>query len=521
MTLTVADVLALDVVRAASPQVLAGAGALARPVRWVHTSEIYEIGPLLSGGELLLTSGLGLLTADPGARRYYVRDLAARDVAAVALALNRSFDAVPAELVDEARKAGLPLIVLREVVPFVGITETVNTLLIEAGAARLHLGERITVALQRLLAAEAGVADVLGEAGRILAAPLVLVSAGGSLLATYGTDGDREARAIAGAPAARAEVVLHGETWAGLHAGPGSPLGPDELGFAVERVAGLLALAALHAGRPAGAAERRRAELLAELLDDGRGGPRRTDLEAVRRAARLGFHPQAGDPLVPVAVDDAAGPAADAVLGDAARRLDAPHLWARVRGHVLGLLAVPSPHGEPVAALGAALAEAVARVDAGGVTVAIGPPVVATGTRRRLGTALAEARETLGVALAVAPAEPGPPPPVVSARALALELELTRAGDRSRLAALVETLLEPLAAWDRTHTSDLQRTLEVHLRHGCRPSRTAEILHLGRQTLYQRLARIEALLGRPVTDPELHVPLLLALCARRVLAAAP
>lgn len=59
--------------------------------------------------------------------------------------------------------------------------------------------------------------------------------------------------------------------------------------------------------------------------------------------------------------------------------------------------------------------------------------------------------------------------------------------------------------------------MEVHLRHGCSPTRTAALLHIGRQSLYQRLERIELLLGAPVTDPELHAELLVAACAHRIL----
>jgi DNA-binding PucR family transcriptional regulator len=60
----------------------------------------------------------------------------------------------------------------------------------------------------------------------------------------------------------------------------------------------------------------------------------------------------------------------------------------------------------------------------------------------------------------------------------------------------------------------------VHLRHGCSPTRTAALLHVGRQSLYQRLERIESLLGVPVADPEAHAELLLATAAHRVLQAA-
>lgn len=73
---------------------------------------------------------------------------------------------------------------------------------------------------------------------------------------------------------------------------------------------------------------------------------------------------------------------------------------------------------------------------------------------------------------------------------------------------------------EAAHPSDLVHTLEVHLRNGCSPTRTAALLHVGRQSLYQRLERIESLLGLPVADPEAHGELLFAACAHRLLRAA-
>jgi DNA-binding PucR family transcriptional regulator len=108
---------------------------------------------------------------------------------------------------------------------------------------------------------------------------------------------------------------------------------------------------------------------------------------------------------------------------------------------------------------------------------------------------------------------------VTSSRALTLERELTRGGvdaNRDRLARLVQHTLGPLMAWEAAHPSDLVRTLEVHLRHGCSPTRTAALLHIGRQSLYQRLERIESLLGLEIDDPDLLGDLLTALCAHRI-----
>ena len=64
MAVTVQDLLDLPVLGEARPEVLVGGDLDRRPVRWVHTSEIYEIWPLLRGGEVLLTTGLEAKVSD-------------------------------------------------------------------------------------------------------------------------------------------------------------------------------------------------------------------------------------------------------------------------------------------------------------------------------------------------------------------------------------------------------------------------------------------------------------------------
>jgi purine catabolism regulator len=54
--LSVADVLALDVVSRGAPRVLTAADRLDAPVRWVHVIELAEAGHLLRGGELVLSA---------------------------------------------------------------------------------------------------------------------------------------------------------------------------------------------------------------------------------------------------------------------------------------------------------------------------------------------------------------------------------------------------------------------------------------------------------------------------------
>ncbi|MFI9175484.1 PucR family transcriptional regulator [Streptomyces lincolnensis] len=400
--LTLREVLALDPVRAAEPELLAGEGALDRPVRWVHSSEVYEGANFLDGGELLLTNGFGLTDADEAVRRRYVRELAARGAAGLAVEIGRSLPSMPAEVTDEARRLELPLLSLHRVVPFVRITEAANRAIV--------------------------------------------------------------ARGLSGRSVVR-------------------PWGDDHT-----------------------------AALLADLAD--RAALNQPEVEA--RAALAGFHPGPGARLIGVSLH---GTRDVSTVDRAVRLLGGPGvLRAAFPGDVLALLALTGNRpGDPVRAVQDAFRTAAEA----GLTVAVGHAVAADTGWLRWSETLRAARTSLELALTVPAAEPGAPggPLVTSSRALALERELTRGGvdaNRERLAGLVQHALGPLLAWEAAHPSDLVRTLEVHLRNGCSPTRTATLLHIGRQSLYQRLERIESLLGLEIDDPDLLGELLAAACAHRV-----
>lgn len=406
--LTLREVLALDPVRAAEPELLAGHGALDRPVRWVHSSEVYEGANFLDGGELLLTNGFGLSDTDDETRRRYVRELAARGAAGLAVEVGRALPSLPPEVADEARRLDLPLVALHRVVPFVRITEAANRAIV--------------------------------------------------------------ARGLSGRGVVR-------------------PWGDDHT-----------------------------TALLADLAD--RQALNQPEVEA--RAALAGFHPAPGARLVGIS---AHGTRDTGTVDRAVRLLGGPGvLRAAFPGDLLALLALPgsaSARGgtprDPVRAVQDAFRAAAEP----GTTVAVGHVVPAGSGWLRWSDTLRAARTTLELALTVPTAEPSlhEGPLVTSSRTLALERELTRGGvdaNRERLARLVQHTLGPLLDWEAAHPSDLVRTLEVHLRHGCSPTRTAALLHIGRQSLYQRLERIESLLGLEIDDPDLLGELLAAACAQRV-----
>jgi hypothetical protein len=149
MPLTLRQVLDLDVVRRGAPHVVAGAGRLDVPVRWVHALELTDVGRLLRGGELVLSTGIAL-PESPSGLADYVASLTQVGVAGLAVELGRRYTgALPPALVTAAAARGVPLIELRREVAFIEITEAVHAriideLLLSRAAATLALGHLLT-----------------------------------------------------------------------------------------------------------------------------------------------------------------------------------------------------------------------------------------------------------------------------------------------------------------------------------------------------------------------------------------
>jgi PucR family transcriptional regulator, purine catabolism regulatory protein len=509
------ELLDLDVVRDAKPEVLVGHGRLDRPVRWVHSSEIFEIGPLLTGGELLLTTGLGLAGVDAGARRHYLRELATGGVAALAVELGRTFRDMPPELVDEAQTHDFPLIALHSVVPFIKISETANTMIVDGSVRQLRLRDDATRALNQTLVAGSGVAGLLATAGGLVDGPLVVVSAGGALIAAHGVGDHRDVWAVVESSRTSVPVTVHGVVWGTVHAGAaaGASLSHDELDAVLERTSVAVSLAVIGGGRAASHRESQVDALLGDLL---RGTA--VEIQAALRAGLVGFNPRPEDRLVGVAVESPDPRAAIAVLERCAALLGAPGLAGHAQGHSVGLVCVPAHRVDAVESVRAAADESRQSSGAPEVRIGVGHAVGAMGGLVRAAASLWDALLVLRlIPGAGSPAAAGPrAPAVMTSRSYAMELELLRASNGTGLEELAGRMVGPLISWDADHGSRLVHTLEVFLRNGCSPTRTAAALHLGRQSLYQRIERIEALLGHEVNGPDLLPALLLSVTAHRL-----
>ncbi|WBB67492.1 PucR family transcriptional regulator [Micromonospora sp. WMMD812] len=180
---TVREVLALDPVRHGAPRLVAGDAGLDRPVRWVHVAEVPDIATLLNGGELVLTTGIGLPGDDAGLRAF-IGDLADVGVSGLVVELGRRYvSGVPRVMTAAAERRGLPLVELRRATPFVRITEAVHALIVDAQLTELRATEEIHQRFTELSVEGAGPGEVVRQAAELSGCPVVLENLSRQVLA--------------------------------------------------------------------------------------------------------------------------------------------------------------------------------------------------------------------------------------------------------------------------------------------------------------------------------------------------
>lgn len=225
MPIKLSEILKHATLTAADPVIRAGAGAVAgTQLRWVHSSEVLDIAPLLSGGELLLTGGDALVTASDARRVEYVRQLAERGVGALAVETGQRLASLPSSMIQAAETAGLPLIEFRKVVPFVGIMQAINSMLVSESVAHLRRADEASHAMAVELAHGSSLDQILAVLAGIIDATLELSSVSGVTLGNAGPDdaGTRPADGADSQPEEGPESGTGSPAEPGRTAGPGS-----------------------------------------------------------------------------------------------------------------------------------------------------------------------------------------------------------------------------------------------------------------------------------------------------------
>ena len=543
---TVREVLQLAAVRRGQPQVVAAAGGLDRPVRWVHAIEFADAARLLRGGELVLTTGIALPDEEAliGA---YVAGLAGVGVSALAVELGRKYTGgLPAAFVAAAEDQGLPLVVFTREVPFIEITEAVHALIIDDQLEQLRASARLHEVFTDLAVAGAGPAGILREAALLAGRPLILEDLSHHVLAceSAGTDpaallADFGARSAAVPSAPRTAyhpgpgwlvttVGARGEDWGRVILVCDGPPGPVDT-VLVERAATTLALGRLLARQQESLERQAHRTLISILLAQPDADP--DEMAAQCRA--LGV-PVTGRQLITAVIrspDGGAGLLAQArvldlaeALADACRTERIPALVGSLDDVRAGALLSAGAGADPeqvLAGVCAAARLALARRARRPYGMPSGEPVIGVGTpassMREARRSLLEARQVADAAADSSQAQEGGAQdgrPFYRLADLRLRGLLSLLGGDARLATFVDRELGPLRDYDADHGTDLTGVLAAYLAAGGNKAEAAARAHLARPTLYERLRHIERILGVSLDSAEsrtsLHVALLIA-----------
>ncbi|MBQ1042679.1 PucR family transcriptional regulator ligand-binding domain-containing protein [Micromonospora sp. C32] len=537
MPMTVRDVLELPALQQAGPRVMAGRDRLDAPVRWVHVAEIPEIADLLRGGELVLTTGIGLPPDDDGLRRW-IDGLAAVGAAGVVVELGRRFGGtLPAALVEQARSRNLPLVALQREMRFVAVTEVVHSVIVEEQTADLLAKDEIHRIFTELSVEGAEPRQVLREVTRLSRRPAVLENLSHQVLA-YETGPlsteelldrwETRSRAVE-VPSGTGYEPRSGWLVTGVEA-RGNRWGrlvllcdqepPARTSVLLERAASTIALNQLVARDDSSVERQARSSLLWSIVNHS--APTR---DVALRARGLGVTLEQRRLLGVVVRRRRPGPGPGAEM-NARRRdlLDAVEAAVRdcglaaLAGDVDGLggaevtvlVALAEAESDEAVLLGLSTALTRAGLRAGSdVVVAAGSVVRSLDLARR---SLVEAAQ---VADATAhTAEPRPYYRLLDVRLRGL-LYLLR--DDVRLQTFVERELGPLLSYDERHGTNHVALLEAYLVEGRNKRRAAEEMSLSRSALYQRLQLIERVLGVDLDSSERRLSLHVALTARDVM----
>src|SRR6478609_1621179 len=176
-------------------ELIAGDDDAERAIRWVHISELEDPTQWLSGGELLLTTGIQL--SSPARQRRFVERLAEHEVAGLGLGTGFTHRAIPKGLAEAAKSQGLPLFEVPYEMPFIAITERAFSRLVNEEYDVLQRDARLHERLERLVIEGRGIEEILATIAGAAGGVAVLNDAAGVEIAVHRRGSSPGAAALA------------------------------------------------------------------------------------------------------------------------------------------------------------------------------------------------------------------------------------------------------------------------------------------------------------------------------------
>jgi PucR family transcriptional regulator, purine catabolism regulatory protein len=513
------------------------------PVRWVHISELPDPTPWLSGGELLLTTGIQL--GDEERQREFVRLLSGHHLAGLGFGTGFDHARLPEALLDEAGKLDFPVFDVPYELPFIALTEKAFTRLVNEQYEVLQRGIAIHKRLERLVLEERGLDDVVRALAATTGGAVWVLSARGDTLASKLFRREvpdealehvrREVRGRSGNAGASDDMLEFAPDHPEL-AGRSLVLpvsirgrgGPQAWLVAARDTGGLgdferlilqqaVTVVALELMRQRAMRDTERrlagdvlAEALTGRLSESELAVRLRPFGVGANAAVLVFSAQEGGSAAVPEGAGSAGPGAirSSAEGDLDRFLADAGVGALVAARERLLCAVVDVREgvDPVAMAGQAR-EAL-QPEHGELRAAASRPA-AVGSLRR---SFHEAR----CALEAAALANGNSPPVASYRDLGAFQLLLSLQDDEALRLYCDSVLGPLEDASGEYGDELIRSLEAYIEQNGQWEKAARELYCHRHTLRYRIRRVEQLTGRDLSSARDRIEFWLALRAREL-----
>ncbi|MGH2631620.1 MAG: PucR family transcriptional regulator [Actinomycetota bacterium] len=493
-------------------KLLVGDGNIDRPIRWVHVSELEDPTPWLKGGELILTTGLGV-GSTPAKQRAYVQRLVDAGLTGLGFGLGFTHDKTPRPLITAARQAGFPLFEVPYPVPFIAITEAIFSRIAAEQYDTLQRAIDAEHVLTRAVMEGSGLEGIARSLADVTRGWALLLDLHGLPIASTGRAATLRAERVWEELGSRrpegtsfsVTLVDRGHhVWVQPVGAQGRveaflAVGKSEQPSQLDRiVAGhALSLFAIELAKSRAVADAQRrlqgdffGELAAGTLSAG---------DATRGLARFGFAKRAdvvvlsleaaGSPIEPEAL-------ADSVTDDRSRKGGGFLASAHDAGVHLLLPADPPPD---LADVSTSIGERLGAELRTGAGSAVTPDEV--------GRSLRESR----YALQVCRLEGWPHAGFADLGTYRLLLSMA---DPDALRAFADSMLAPLDAYDREHGGELLASLQGFLQHNARWEAAAAELFVHRHTLRYRMRKVEELTGRDLSGSFDRMEFWLALRAR-------
>ncbi|HEY1521188.1 MAG TPA: PucR family transcriptional regulator ligand-binding domain-containing protein [Solirubrobacteraceae bacterium] len=536
-----------DLLRDLDVRLLAGERGLHLPVRWVHISELLDPTPWLSGGELLLTTGMQLDT--PAQAREFAARLADHHLAGLGFGTGFKHAAVPETLLEVAAEREFPVFEVPYEVPFIAVTEAAFTQLVNEQYAALRRALAAQERLERIVLSERGLDALVGALATLIGAAVVVFDGRGEPLQQHAfrraiepetLDALRsEVRERARRREARAFMPSLADGDQGLalpvaadgapRPGGGGPGRAPEAWLVAVKDSGplsdfdrltlhqavtIVALELLRA-RVAGDTERRLAgDVLDAIVRGELSGP-----DVGRRLGPFGLSEQVAAIVLKRSGDGRGGPgtSAEAALWAALREESTPALVASVGSLACAL--VPGEADDELFALGDRVAAAASLELREEIRLGIGRAVPVLDARRSFHEARC-ALEALALGATSngngSAAASGDGPRVATYKDLGSFQLLLSLQDDEALRLFCDSILGPIEASEGSYGGELMRSLEAFIEENGQWERAARRLYCHRHTLRYRIRRVEELTGRDLGTARDRIEFWLALRGRQL-----